>query len=158
MKTLIFLLLKYGLLIALLILPFQCFFSLIYWKNFFLSPILYSFSLVFILGPLLLIVFNDNWRNPFFVLPFYVSFVFSISTPVYFIFLRKLLCFLGIAGVLLCLNRYKRPWTLLEVELYDTDFFTDFFEVNKFWRFSVLVIIALFLPLLWLCSIYVIHH
>lgn len=100
------------------------------------------------LFPILIFIGNPKYNNPFFYLPFTCSFVFtSFSLNFdFFTFLRNYLLIIGLILTILGLFRTKRPFILLEIQLYLTTFFMDFFEVKLFWRTLVIVLCYNLIP------------
>lgn len=117
-----------------------------YWMAFKNNPSFYLLSFIFFLLPIPICIRNPKLNNPFFLLPFSISFVlttvsFNIET-----FLRNYLLFLGLIATFFGLLRTKRPFIFLEIQLYLTNFFIDFFEVKNFWRTVIILVCYNFIP------------
>ena len=125
-----------------------------YWVGFSKSPQFYILSLITCIIPTILIATKPVLRNPFFLIPFTCSFVIASISHYYEFFLSNYLIFIGLIACLFGLFRTRPPFILLEIELYLTTYFMDFFEVHRFWRLVILLICPLFLPLIWYISTY----
>jgi hypothetical protein len=68
-------------------------------------------------------------------------------------FLRNYLLSIGFIITVFGLLRTKRPFILLEIQLYLTTFFMDFFEVKLFWRTLLIILCYTFIPFALLISI-----
>ena len=134
--------------------PICIFISPSYWVRFSNSPQFYISSLIIYLIPAISIGTKPVLRNPFFLVPFTCSFIIASLSRHYCFFLSNYLIFIGLIACLFGLFRTRPPFILLEIELYLTTYFMDFFEVHRFWRFVILLICPLFLPLIWFISNY----
>ena len=134
--------------------PFCILISPFYWNAFFQSPIFYGFSVLLYLIPVGFINHKPILKNPFFLLPFTCSFIIASLSLHYDLFCKNNILFFGCIASLFGLFRTRPPFILLEIELYLTSYFMDFFEVHKFWRILILFICPLFIPLLWFISVY----
>lgn len=141
---------KYTALFSMLLIPIIILVSPGYWINFISSPKFYFSSVVFFLIPFLIILFKPFWRNPFFLLPFSASFIISSQTIRYENFLMNYWFLLACILILFSLYRTKPPYRAIERRLYLTSYFTHYFEVRSFWRITILVILPVFIPFLFI--------
>lgn len=123
-----------------------------YWVAFSRSPQFYFLSFITCLLPAILIAIKPVLRNPFFLIPFTCSFIIASLSHYYVFFLLNYLICIGLVACLFGLFRTRPPFILLEIELYLTSYFMDFFEVHRFWRLIILAICPLFFPLVWFIS------
>ena len=140
--------------IVIFVAPIYVLISPSYWDSFWKSPLFYSISFIACIIPVTVFTIKPIFRNPFFLIPFTCSFVIASISHYYEFFLPNYLIFIGLVACLFGLFRTRPPFILLEIELYLTTYFMDFFEVHRFWRFVILVICPLFLPFIWIISTY----
>lgn len=103
--------------------------------------------------PIPIFIGNLKYNNPFFYLPFTCSFLLTSLSLNLDHFLRNYLLLIGFIITIFGLLRTKRPFILLEIQLYVTTFFMDFFEVKLFWRTLLIIICYNFIPFALLISI-----
>ena len=129
--------------------------SPIYWQNTAQAPLYYLGSIVFFGFPIVILLSQPVLRNPFFILPFTCSFIIASLSQTYGNFVQNYWLYTGFIATLFGVLRTRPPFVLLELELYLTSYFIDFFEVHKFWRIIILIICPVFIPILWVLSIYI---
>lgn len=137
----------------LFVLPFFVFFCPNYWQNCFVSPFFVFFCFLFFFVPMILIYSQREYRNPYFVLPFMISFVLSSYSSLYIIFLKNYILFLGVTAIIFIIEKCENQLPLLEWRLYLTKWFIDVFEAYQFSRIIVLIL-PVFLILFWIVSIF----
>lgn len=130
------------------IILFPCYFLISpqYWLAFQQNPKFYLGGLICFLLPIPLLMRNPQFNNPFFFLPFSCSFILVNLSLTVDNFLRNYLLFFGLITTLFGLLRTKRPFIFLEIQLYLTNIFIDFFEVRFFWRTIILLFCYNFIP------------
>nr|YP_010455874.1 ribosomal protein L22 [Tetraselmis marina]UUA64550.1 ribosomal protein L22 [Tetraselmis marina] len=131
-------------LILIVLIPILIVFSSNYWKHFLLAPKLYLSSLIFFLCPFCIILIKPIWRCPFFVAPFSISFIIASLTITYSEFLINYWFYLGFILTVFAYRRTIPPWRSIELNLHRTDYFMDYFEVQRFWRIVVILSCPLF--------------
>lgn len=129
--------------------------SPIYWQNTVQAPLYYLGSIFFFCFPMVILLSQPVLRNPFFILPFTCSFIIASLSQTYGNFAKNYLLYIGFIATLFGVLRTRPPFVLLELELYLTSYFIDFFEVRRFWRIIILIICPLFIPILWALSIFI---
>lgn len=137
---------EFILLLSILVLPFLVFLLPNYWSNFFLAPKFYFSAIVFFFIPICIILARPIWKNPFFLAPFSISFVLSSQITHYITFLIVYWFFIGSVLALLAYRRTRPPYRSLELNLYLTSYFIDYFEVRYFWRTVVLLLAPILIP------------
>ena len=137
---------KLLILLAILTLPMLVFFLPNYWQNFDIAPRFYFSSLVLFFIPICIILTRRIWRCPFFLAPFSVSFVLSSQITNYLTFLFIYWFFLGSVLTILAIRRTDPPYRDLELKLFLTTYFIDYFEVRNFWRVVVLLAAPIGVP------------
>lgn len=110
-------------------------------------------TIILFLLPIPILVRNVKYNNPFFYLPLTSSFLVTSLSLNLDHFFRNYLLFIGFIITIFGLFRTKRPFILLEIQLYITTFFMDFFEVKFFWRTLLIIICYNFIPFALLISI-----
>ena len=124
-----------------------------YWKEVIQNPIFFITALLVFLLPIIKFIGNPKYNNPFFYLPFTCSFLLTSLSLNLDNFLRNYLLFIGLIMTIFGVLRTKRPFILLEISLYLTTFFMDFFEVKLFWRTLLIFICYNFIPFAFFISI-----
>lgn len=147
--------LNLGIIFSFFILLFPSYFLLSpsYWRAFLHNPQIYLLSFIFFLLPIPILLQNPKTNNPFFCLPFTCSFILASLSMTLNQFLINYLLFLGLIGTCFGLLRTKKPFILLEIQLYLTTFFIDFFEVKLFWRTVTIIVCYNFIPFTFLISL-----
>ena len=137
-----------GVLFYFLIILFPSYFLISpgYWSSFVQNPNYYLLTFILFLLPIPFLLKNPKLNNPFFFLPFSCSFIVASISLNFAVFLQNYALFIGFIATLFGLFRTKRPFILLEIQLYLTSFFIDFFEVNNFWRTLMIVTCYNFIP------------
>lgn len=124
-----------------------------YWKIVTQNPTFFLATIILFLLPIPIFISNLKYNNPFFYLPFTCSFLFTSLSLNLDHFLRNYLLLIGFIITIFGLLRTKRPFILLEIQLYLTTFFIDFFEVKFFWRTLLIILCYNFIPFALLISI-----
>lgn len=116
-----------------------------YWTFFFQYPRFFITSFICFFVPYLFFASYKYLRNPFFILPFTVSFVLSSQMPIYAKFLEIYLIFIGIAIQNLVRTRTKPPHIYTDVALERTTAFTWYGEARIFWEIVLRISVPVFL-------------
>ena len=136
-----------------IIFPSYFLISPVYWSSFVQNPKYYLLTFILFLLPIPFLLKNPRLNNPFFCLPFSCSFIVASISLNFAVFLKNYLLFIGLIATLFGLFRTKRPFILLEIQLYLTSFFIDFFEVKNFWRTLMIVICYNYIPFSFIISL-----
>lgn len=131
--------------LIIIVLPFCIVITPHYWNFFFHSPKFFFSTLIFLFLPFIFLICQKFLRNPFFILPFSISFILSTQTYIYFHFLEIFLFFIGIGIYSLVEARTPIPYIFTEYILEATSFFTGYQEAHTYWKISLKIIIPLFL-------------
>lgn len=137
---------KFIVLLSILVLPFFVFLLPNYWQNFLVAPKLYSSAIVFFFIPICIILARPIWKCPFFLAPFSISFVLSSQTTDYLTFLFIYWFYIGSVLTAFAPARTIPPYRSLELKLFLTDYFIDYFEVRYYWRTIILLLAPVFVP------------
>lgn len=137
---------KFIVLLGILVMPVIVLILPNYWQNFFLAPKFYFSTIVFFFLPICTILARPIWRNPFFLAPFSISFVLSSQITHYLTFLFIYWFFIGSILTLFAFRRTKPPYRSLELQLYLTSYFIDYFEVRYYWRIIILLLGPILIP------------
>jgi hypothetical protein len=111
-----------------------------YWKTVTQNPTFFLATIIIFLLPIPIFIRNLKYNNPFFYLPFTCSFLLTNLSLNLDHFLRNYLLLIGFIITIFGLLRTKRPFIFLEIQLYLTTFFIDFFEVKFFWRTLLIIL------------------
>ena len=144
-----------GVLFYFFIIIFPCYLLISpgYWTSFVQNPKYYLLTFISFLLPIPFLLKNPRLNNPFFCLPFSCSFIVASLSLNFTDFLKNYLLLIGVIVTLFGLFRTKRPFILLEIQLYLTSFFIDFFEVKNFWRTLMIIICYNFIPFSFIISL-----
>ena len=144
-----------GVLFYFFIIIFPCYLLISpgYWTSFVQNPKYYLLTFIIFLLPIPFLLKNPRLNNPFFCLPFSCSFLVASLSLNFTDFFKNYLLLIGFIVTLFGLFRTKRPFILLEIQLYLTSFFIDFFEVKNFWRTLMIIICYNFIPFSFIISL-----
>lgn len=136
------------------ILPFFFVLKFLTNQSFDLFYIVYLISISFcFFVPSIYLLQKPGLRNPFFVIPFIISFCLGFINLNWSMFFKDWLIWLGFLQLFLGLLRTPRPWNGLLVTLKDTKYFKNYPEIHIFWRIIVVIICPIFIPFIWiLCT------
>lgn len=124
--------------------PFCVFLMPKYWNFFLHSPTFFLTSFICFFIPYFVIAKDKFLRNPFFLLPFTISFVLSSQTPIYLQFLQLYILFIGWAISSLGGLRTKPPYIFADFILEATTSFTWYGDAHLYWKRVLWVTIPVF--------------
>ena len=135
-------------------LPLGVLLSPFYWSLVFQAPLFHLVSLAFFITALTAVFSTLRFKHPLFLLPFTCSFLLTTWSQTYHFFIQNYCIFFALIATTFALYRTREPLQLLMIRLFATNYFTDYFEVYTYWRTVVLIICPIFIPLLWIVSMY----
>lgn len=115
-----------------------------HWSFFLQSPTFFITSFICFFIPYFIIAKDKFLRNPFFLLPFTVSFVLSSQTPIYLQFLQLYILFIGWAISSLGGLRTKFPYVFADFILEATTSFTWYGDAHNYWTRVLAVTVPVF--------------